>query len=119
MDWFIGESAPAFYYNLIPRRSNVSQYAQALVQFDSFENQAELIHRLQAKLDREFSHARALVRQLEQGPPFDAPVEVRLFGPDLERLQSWDRKLRRLLVDTPGVIHTRAEMDEVLAENRV
>ena len=49
VDWFIGESAPAFYYNLIPRRKNVSQYAQALVQFNTFENQAELIHRLQAK----------------------------------------------------------------------
>ena len=58
VDWFIGESAPAFYYNLIPRRSSVSQYAQAMVQLTSAENQAETIHRLQAKLDREFAHAR-------------------------------------------------------------
>ncbi len=114
VDWFIGESAPAFYYNLIPRRTNVSQYAQALVKFKSIENQAELIQRLQAKLDQEFSHARTLVRQLEQGPPFDAPVEVRLFGPDLDRLQQLGAELRRVLVDTTGVIHTRAEMDEVL-----
>ena len=114
VDWFIGESAPAFYYNLIPRRAAVSQYAQALVKLNSFENQAELIHRLQTKLDREFSHARVLVRQLEQGPPFDAPVEVRLFGPDLDRLQQLGAEVRSILVQTPGVIHTRSELDEVL-----
>lgn len=114
VDWFLGESAPAFYYNLIPRRAGVSQYAQAMVQLTSAENQAETIHRLQAKLDRQFAHARVLVRQLEQGPPFDAPVEVRLFGPDLERLQQLGEDLRRVLVDTPGVLHTRSEMDEAL-----
>ena len=72
VDWFIGASAPAFYYNLISRRKGVSQYAQAMVQLDSFENLSETIHELQKKLDQEFAHARTLVRQLEQGPPFDA-----------------------------------------------
>lgn len=114
VDWFIGESAPAFYYNLIPRRSGVSQYAQAMVQLSSFEDQATTIHELQSLVDREFAHARTLVRQLEQGPPFDAPVEVRLFGPDLEKLQEIGGTLRKLLVATPGVIHTRSEIDEVL-----
>jgi len=87
VDWFVGESAPAFYYNLIPKRSNVSQYAQAIIQLKSFEGQTKKIHQLQALVDANFAHARVLVRQLEQGPPFDAPIEVRLFGPDLDRLQ--------------------------------
>lgn len=114
VDWFIGESAPAFYYNMIPRRSAISQYAQAMVQLESSEDQAAKIHHLQAVLDRKFSHARVLVRQLEQGPPFDAPVEVRLFGPDLDTLQQLGQELREILVNTPGVIHTRAEMEELL-----
>ncbi len=114
VDWFIGESAPAFYYNLIPRRKNISQYAQAMVQLRSSENSTATIHRLQEKLDREFSHARILVRQLEQGPPFDAPVEVRLFGPDLVKLREMGNEIRGLLADIPNVIHTRAELDEIL-----
>ena len=114
VDWFVGESAPAFYYNMIPRRAAVSQYAQAMVQLTSAEDQAATIHHLQEVLDRRFAHARVLVRQLEQGPPFDAPLEVRLFGPDLDRLQKLGSELRRMLVDTPGVIHTRAEADDVL-----
>ena len=119
VNWFVGESAPAFYYNLIPKRANVSQYAQALVKLKSIENQAAIIHRIQAKLDQKFAHARTLVRQLEQGPPFDAPVEVRLFGPDLGRLQELGQELRGILVDTPDVIHTRCELDEVLPRVRM
>jgi len=80
VDWFVGESVPTFYYNLIPRRSDVSQYAQAIVQLNSFEGQTKKIHQLQALLNDKFAQARILVRQLEQGPPFDAPIEVRLFG---------------------------------------
>ncbi len=114
VDWFVGESAPAFYYNLIPRKSAVSQYAQAMVQLTTAENQAETIHRFQSLLDRRFSHAQVLVRQLEQGPPFDAPVEVRLFGPDLDRLQQLGAELRAILVNTPGVIHTRVETGSAL-----
>ena len=114
VDWFVGESAPTFYYNLIARRSNVSQYAQAMVQLNSFEGQTQKIHQLQTLLDAKFANARVLVRQLEQGPPFDAPIEVRLFGPDLDRLKSLGDEVREILVNTPGIIHTRAELDDTL-----
>ena len=114
IDWFIGESAPSFYYNLIPRRSNVSQYAQAIVQLKSLEGQKQKIHQLQSLLDAKFAHARVLVRQLEQGPPFDAPVEVRLFGPDLDGLKTLGDEVREILVGTPGVTHTRTELDDTL-----
>ena len=114
VDWFVGESAPTFYYNLIARRSNVSQYAQAIVQLKSFENQKQKIHQLQTLLDAKFAHARVVVRQLEQGPPFDAPVEVRLFGPDLDRLKTLSAEVRGVMIDTPGVIHTRSEMNDTL-----
>lgn len=114
VDWFIGESAPAFYYNLIPRKKNLSQYAQALVQLNSADELFDTIHRLQAQLDEQFSHTRVLVRQLEQGPPFDAPVEVRLFGPDLVKLRELGNQVRLILSDIPDVIHSRAELDEVL-----
>ena len=114
VDWFVGESAPTFYYNLIPRRSDVSQYAQAMVQLNSFEGQTKKIHQLQALLNAKFANARVLVRQLEQGPPFDAPIEVRLFGPDLDRLKSLGDEVREILVNTPGITHTRAELDDTL-----
>ena len=114
VDWFIGESAPAFYYNLIPRRRGISQYAQALVKLREADSLRQTIDRLQSQLDEEFAASRVLVRQLEQGPPFDAPVEIRLFGPDLERLRELGTEVRRLVADIPNVIHSRSELDETL-----
>ena len=114
VDWFIGESAPTFYYNLIARKRRVSQYGQAIVQLDSAENIAREIHKFQLELDEAFPQARVLVRQLEQGPPFDAPVEVRVFGPDLYKLKQIGTDVRKILVDTPGVLHTRSELEDVL-----
>ena len=112
--WFLGESAPTFYYNIIPRRKNISRYAEALVQLKQAEGSRAVIHELQAALDREFPGARLLLRQLEQGPPFGAPIEVRLYGPDLQRLQTLGDEVRGILVQTPDVIHTRAELSEAL-----
>jgi multidrug efflux pump subunit AcrB len=112
--WFAGESAPTFYYNVIPRRQNVSRYAQALVQLDSAEQVRDVIHELQTELDRVVPSGRVLVRQLEQGPPFDAPVEVRLYGPDIYRLRELGDQMRVVLSETPDVIHTRAELSETL-----
>lgn len=110
--WFIGESAPTFYYNVIPRRKAVSHYAQGLVALDSPEGTREFIRRLQQELNGEFPEARLLVRQLEQGPPFDAPIEVRLFGDDLDRLAELGDQLREILSEFPEVVHTAAELSE-------
>lgn len=112
--WFLGESAPTFYYNVIPRRKNTPRYAQALVQLKDAEQAREVIHELQRELDSTVPKARTLVRQLEQGPPFDAPVEVRVFGPDLERLRELGDVVRAVLARTPDVIHTRAELSEAV-----
>ena len=112
--FFVGESAPSFYYNLIQNRRNSPRYAQALVQLRSAQGSREVIHQLQDRLDRDLPKARTLVRQLEQGPPFSAPIEIRLFGPDQQRLRELAQQVRTILQRTPGVIHTRAETSEAL-----
>jgi multidrug efflux pump subunit AcrB len=116
VDWFLGESAPTFYYNLLPRNAQVSRYAQGLVTLESADDLRDVIRRLQDQLDREFPDARVLARQLEQGPPFAAPIEVRLFGPDLERLRELGDELRLHLSEVPEVIHTKAELSEPAAK---
>lgn len=112
--WFLGESAPSFYYNVITRRKNSSYYAQAMVQLHYNDGSRALIHRLQSELTRNYPEARILVRQLEQGPPFDAPVEVRLFGPDINVLQRLGEDVRLLMAQCPDVVHTRSDLSDVL-----
>ncbi len=110
--WWIGRSAPSFYYNQIPSRRGMSQYAQALVKLDSAENLPERINAMQRQLDGSFPEARVLVRQLEQGPPFEAPIEVKVFGPSTEQLRLISDQISGVLATIPEVTHVRAEASE-------
>ncbi|NEQ70505.1 MAG: efflux RND transporter permease subunit, partial [Symploca sp. SIO2D2] len=85
--WFVGTNAPGFYYNLTGGRENESNYAQALVQLSQLSS-AEITRTLQTEIDNNFPNVRAIVRQLEQGPPFDAPIEVRITGQNVVQLQN-------------------------------
>ena len=111
--WFLGRSAPSFYYNVMTRRLNAASYAQALVQLKPGKKPLHTIRELQLKLDQDFPQSRLLVRQLEQGPPFDAPVEVRLYGPDLVTLRTLGDDLRLLMSQTPEVLHTRSDLTDI------
>ncbi|MEM9657591.1 MAG: efflux RND transporter permease subunit, partial [Planctomycetota bacterium] len=111
VDWFVGESGPSFFYNVVPRRLGVPSYAQAIVELESNDGR-ETIHSLQRELDERFVNCRVLVRQLEQGPPFDAPIEIQLYGPDLATLQELGGAVRLLLSQTTDVIHTRSDLEE-------
>ena len=51
-----------------------------------------------------------LVRALEQGPPFDAPVELRFTGPNLATLTALGEQARGILADVPHVLHTAASL---------
>lgn len=114
VDWYFGESAPTFYYNIIANRRGTPNFAQAIVRTGSADVVGGMIRRLQSRLDREVPEARVLVRQLEQGPPFDAPIEVRLFGPDLDTLTSLGNQLRSVLASVPQITHTRSLLGETL-----
>ncbi len=112
--WFVGNAAPSFYYNVVGGQERSPYYAQGLVKLDSTLGISALIQTLQQELDQTFPGVRILVRQLEQGPPFPAPVEVRIYGPDLERLRQLGDEIRLILTGIPDVNHTRASLTEVL-----
>lgn len=117
VDWYLGRATPAFYYNLLGTRQGASNYAQAMVVFQGELTSSEIYgtqRRLQNELDQRFPQARILVRQLEQGPPFDAPVEIQLYGPDLEVLRTLGDEIRLLLSEVPEVTHTQASLNEEL-----
>lgn len=112
--WFIGESAPKFYYNFTGNRRNQAHYAQALVQLNTDKNVEPIIQNLQAELDEAFPAARVLVRQLQQGPPFDAPIELRIYGPNIEELRRLGIEARQILASVTDVVYVRDDLTETL-----
>ncbi|MGB6297719.1 MAG: efflux RND transporter permease subunit [Rivularia sp. (in: cyanobacteria)] len=112
--WFVGENAPKFYYNFTGGIQNAAYYAQAMVQLNTDRGVTQLIRTLQNELDTAFPQARVLVKQLEQGPPFDAPVEMRIYGPDIQQLRILGATVREILTQIPNVTHVRDDLTEVL-----
>ena len=113
VEWFVGESAPPFYYNMLANREGTPQFAQALVQVKSAEKVRDVIRNVQVQLDSAFPDAQILVRQLEQGPPFEAPIEMRLYGPDLEILRKLGDQIRVVMSSTHDILHTTASMANI------
>ncbi len=112
--WFLGQSAPTFYYNLVPRRRSAPYYGQAILELDSRDDVRPIVNRLQTRLAERYPQCRVLVRELEQGPPYDAPIEIRLRGPDLATLQALGSELRSQLSRTSNVIATRSDLQETV-----
>ncbi|WP_440874472.1 efflux RND transporter permease subunit [Thalassotalea sp. PLHSN55] len=108
--WFIGKSAPSFYYNLIPANDGVQNYAQGMITTTDFQTANRLIPLIQDELDSLVPDAQILVRKLEQGPPFNAPVELRIFGPNLDTLKTLGEDIRQIMSVTQDVKHSRATL---------
>ncbi|QHS12752.1 efflux RND transporter permease subunit [Shewanella sp. Arc9-LZ] len=108
--WVVGGNTPSFYYNLTQRQQGATNYAQAMIKVTDYAAANRLILQLQKEFDAQFPQAQILVRKLEQGPPFNAPVELRIYGPNLDTLKTLGEQVRGILVATPDVIHTRATL---------
>ena len=107
VNWFLGGSGPSFYYNIIQRYDQTPNFAQAMVTMDDFRSANRAIPELQRRLDDRFPGAQILVRKLEQGPPFNAPVELRVFGPNLETLAMIGDRIKKTVLMTGDVTHAR------------
>ena len=114
VDWVVGRSAPSFYYNMIGSVQDSPRYAQALVQSRTTHGNNVLIRRLQKKLNQEITNAQVRVRALEQGPPFDAPIELRIYGNDRDQLRAYGERVREILQKHPDVIQTKADLTDLL-----
>lgn len=104
--WVVGGNAPKFYYNMLGGDEGSPFYAQALVDLRDNDGYFSLIRSVQEELDAAFPGAQMLALQLEQGPPFEAPIEMHLIGPDLDVLREQGERIRAVLTQTPGVTHT-------------
>ena len=110
--WFVGASAPSFYYNILAGKDGAAYFAQAIVTLDSSQHGQRIVRELQEELDIAFPEATVLCLLLEQGPPYEAPIELRVFGPDLTTLRELGEELRRHVVGTPDITHTLTTLSD-------
>ena len=78
-----GGGTPMFYYNVLPRQPAMN-IAQVLVNTRHAEDVPTLIVRLRETFVREIKDALCLVKQIEQGPALETPIQIEISGDDLQ-----------------------------------
>jgi multidrug efflux pump subunit AcrB len=105
---FVGGSAPRFFATLEPEPPT-QNYGQLLVGTGSEAATPELVARLYHRLNRVVPGADVYVKQLQQGPPIKAPIEVRLVGEDLDALRRAGESVRRVVESAPGAAYVQSD----------
>ena len=108
--WTIGEGAPRVYYNVVSLNERVPSFASGWVNTTSAVDTEKVLKTLQDDLSRALPEAEVLAIPFEQGPPTNAPIELRIIGPDLNVLGREAQTLRALVSALPKVTFVRATL---------
>ncbi|RHW19360.1 efflux RND transporter permease subunit [Sphingomonas gilva] len=110
-----GRGNPQIFYNILPReeRARYGDIFVTMAEWDVGESPAMLAD-MRARLAR-FPDARVTVVNFENGPPLEAPVAIRISGPDLAVLQRLAGEVQRMMAGVPGL----RDIDNPLRFDRV
>lgn len=102
----VGKGNPRIYYNL-PQVNEREDFAQIFVQLDKDVNpkvKGKIVDSLRGMWSS-FLGAKIEVRNFEQGVPVISPVEIRLFGENLDTLRNLAGRVETMLNQTEGTIY--------------
>ncbi len=101
----IGEGNPQVYYNML-KPNPASKIAQVFVVLESsvLKNMDEIIADLRSEFDN-YPGAKIEVKEFVQGPPVDAPVQIRLFSDNLDDLKFVASDVEEIFMDVAGIIN--------------
>lgn len=111
----IGNGNPQVFYNVGPRAERVN-YGEVLAVLDKWDTQEgpKMIDRLRRKLDQ-IAGARVKIELFQNGTPVEAPIVIRVSGPELDKLKQLSGTIADVLRQTPGArdIVNPVETDKV------
>jgi multidrug efflux pump subunit AcrB/outer membrane protein TolC len=98
---FSGASAPRVYYNFSPEFP-VSNYGQLLINTTSNETTEELAKELEQKVAALVPGGTVQVKLMQQGQSLIAPVEIHIYGDDINTLKQLSNEVKTILHNTEG-----------------
>ena len=98
---FVGQGGPRFWLSIVPEQ-RADNYAQILVHTTDSHVTQDVVRRLKQELPMNTASARVTIEQLETGPPIGMPVQIRLFGDDIETLRRIAEQTKQELRAIPG-----------------
>ncbi|WP_243545371.1 efflux RND transporter permease subunit [Pseudodesulfovibrio tunisiensis] len=98
----VGHGGPRWYLSLNLEQKN-SNLTTLIVNTHTIPDVRKVMDRTRAELKNKFPDAEFSLKQLMNGPPVGAPVQLRLSGPDLKTLYVLRDRIEDILSDIPGV----------------
>lgn len=117
--WLIGGKPPKLYYNRIIKQDGTSNFAWGFVTTGSPAETKRLLNTLQTEMMTLFTDAEVLTLPFEQGAPIEAPIQIRIYGPDLDILRRLGEQIRRILSETQQVTFTHASITGGLSKLKI
>ena len=98
----VGHDNPMVYYNIVPRVDDpqVGQLFVLLHEYDQ-KRTTPMLDTLRAELAM-YPGAEIALKEFENGPPVDAPIALRIVGPDLDTLRSVASRFEDVFEAAPG-----------------
>ncbi|NUN08424.1 MAG: efflux RND transporter permease subunit [Ignavibacteriaceae bacterium] len=116
----VGRGNPQIYYNVFPENER-SDYAQIFVQLKGNTSSARKLAIIDTLRKRwtPYLGAKIEVKNFEQGPPVDAPVEVRLLGDNLDTLRVLAARVEDLVKNIEGTIYVKNPLSNLKSDIEV
>ncbi len=100
---YIGTSAPRYVLSASPEPIK-SNYGMILVNTKNYKKVGEDVKKVQKYCSETFADSNVIARKVPLGPPYDAPVEIRISGGDENKLFEIVRDVQKKLREIEGVI---------------
>jgi multidrug efflux pump len=105
---YVGGGSPRFYLPLDVQTFNV-HLGQLMVMTRDEKARERVLEKLEAWFASDFPAVRGRVSRLENGPPVGYPVQFRVSGPDVEKVQPIAEQVAAILREEPHI--RRVNMD--------
>ncbi|WP_210394672.1 efflux RND transporter permease subunit [Motiliproteus sediminis] len=101
----VGRGNPRIYYNVRPGRQKAN-FAQLFVTLTDADlaRVEPLVEQLREQLNH-YPGVEIRIKELQQGPPTEAPISVRLLGENWETLRAASLQVERLVAETTGTVN--------------
>ncbi|MEZ5572103.1 MAG: efflux RND transporter permease subunit [Halioglobus sp.] len=98
----LGRGNPRVYYNVTPRELS-SNIADAFVMLKAYEPKRtpQMLDEWRATFDQ-YPGTKILVKSMENGPPLDAPIAIRVRGPEVEGVRRIAAQIEDVIRQVPG-----------------
>ncbi len=110
---YVGVGGPRFFISVKPE-FNTSNYARIMANTRDKNETRALVERLNERFPREIAGAQVSAANILMGIPVEAPIVLRITGPDVVTMRGLSQQVQQILRDTPGTTFVRDNLgDEV------